>query len=169
MTLNGVTGDVTFGAFRLDVHGKALYRGDSLVTLGSRALEVLCVLVASAGELVTKDALMERVWPGIVVEENNIQVQIWSLRKALGKTDDGRDFIVTVPGRGYRFAAAAPRRAETTAWRDDDELPPLPDRPSIAVLPFANMSGDPGQEHFADGMVEDIITDLSRLRWLFVI
>src|SRR5262249_968280 len=101
---------ITFGPFRLDLRGKTLYRGDSLVAPGSRGLEVLCVLVASSGELVTKDALMDRVWPGLVVEENNIQVQIWSLRKALGKTDEGRDYIVTVPGRGYRFAGMPPSR-----------------------------------------------------------
>src|SRR5262249_26689385 len=128
MNLNGVTGDVTFGAFRLDVRGKALYRGDSLVTLGSRALEVLCVLVASSGELVTKDALMERVWPGLVVEENNIQVQIWSLRKALGKAEDGRDFIITVPGRGYRFAGVLPNTASKNASRAAPTSAPRPAR-----------------------------------------
>src|SRR5690349_22679269 len=96
--------DIAFGPFRLDAVDRTLHRGDTPVALGARAFDVLCALAARPGELVTKDELMERVWPGLFVEENNIQVQIWALRKALGRTESGDDYIVTVSGRGYRLA-----------------------------------------------------------------
>ena len=81
-------------------------------------------------------------------------------------TGKGHSYVVTVPGRGYRLAglAGSPEAAPSAA-----QGLPLPDKPSIAVLPFQNLSGDPDQEYFADGMVEEIITELSRIRWLFVI
>jgi TolB-like protein/class 3 adenylate cyclase len=103
---------------------------------------------------------------GIVVEENNIQVHISALRKALYE-DGGRErWIVTVPGRGYRLLGPPEPAAA------DDPAPgrslPVADKPSLAVLPFHNLSGDPEQEYFADGMVEEIITALSHIRWLLV-
>ena len=115
-------------------------------------------------QLVTKDELMARVWPGVVVEENNLHFHISSLRKALDADGEGESGIVTVPGRGYRLLrppeppAAGKAAAEASAGQ-----------PSLAVLPFNNLSGDPEQEYFADGMVEEIITTLSRIHWLFVI
>jgi TolB-like protein len=124
--------------------------------------------VGAVGKLVTKDELLERVWPGIAVEENNIQVQIWSLRKALGTDEVGQDYIVTVPGRGYRFAGKT-TIADVAKPAEGQAFPSLPDRPSIAVLPFTNIGGSLDQEYFADGIVEDILTALSRMRWLFVI
>ena len=165
MFLNGVGADeVAFGPFRLDLHRRALYRGTVLVRLGTRALDVLCVLASVPGKLVTKDELMVQVWPGIIVEENNIQVQIWALRKALGKDSAGEDYIVTVPGRGYRLVAeAAPRSFIATPTCRESK------RPSIAVLPFTNMTGEDAYENFADGLVEDLTTELARLRWLHVI
>ena len=113
----------------------------------------------------SKDTLLARVWPNLVVEENNLQVQISTLRRVLDERNAGRTFLVTVPGRGYRLIG-------TTAGRSREDAKPgpaVPDKPSIAVIPFANMSDDPEQEYFADGIVEDIITALSRIRWLFVI
>jgi len=167
MSLNRAGGgEIVFGPFRFDLQRQALYRGDVLVPLGARALDVLCVLVAARGKLVTKDDLMAQAWPGVIVEENNIQVQIWALRKALGKDADGRHFISTVQGRGYRFAAAIAQpalSAERPAGIVGRE------RPSIAVLPFTNMTGEPQYDHLADGLVEDITTELARLRWLRVI
>ncbi len=117
------------------------------------------MLAGAKGALVSKDELMARVWAGQVVEENNLQVQISTLRKTLDPEGTGESWIVTVPGRGYRLLGA-----------DTAERPALslPDKPSLVVLPFQNMSGDPEQEYFADGMVEEIITALSRIRWLFV-
>jgi len=116
---------------------------------------------------------METVWPGRVVEENNLTVQISTLRRILDQARAQGSCIQTVVGHGYRFVAAVTRLAaeahSDTAIFPVTELSPLPDRPSLAVLPFSNMSGDPEQQYFADGMVEEIITALSRIRWLFVI
>jgi TolB-like protein/cytochrome c-type biogenesis protein CcmH/NrfG len=156
--------EVVFGPFRLDLRQRALSRAGASVRLGSRSLDILCTLVSAGGEVVTKDALMARVWPNQVIEDNALQVQVSALRKALEEGADGQSYVITVPGRGYRFAAP--------------QLPPsgvpapeasAPLSRSIAVLPFLNISSDPEQEYFADGMVEEIITSLSRIKWLFVI
>lgn len=147
---------VAFGPFRLDRPGRSLTRDGIEIILGRRAFDVLCALAAAGGEAVAKDALLDQVWPGLTVEENNLQVQISALRKALG---DG--FITTIPGRGYRLTMAPPRgplKPDVTAGK-----------PSIAVLPFTNMSGDIEQEYFAYGVADDIITELARVRSLFVI
>jgi adenylate cyclase len=149
--------DVVVGPFRLNPRTRILSRDGAPVSIGGRAIDILLVLAASAGETVTKDALLEQVWPGSIVEENNLQVQMSSLRKVLG---EGR--IATIPGRGYRLLAPAKPVVET---------PPdaITGKPSIAILPFVNMSDDSEQEYFADGMGQEIITMLSRIRSLFVI
>jgi TolB-like protein len=149
--------EIAFGPYRMDQRNRSLTREGVAVPLGGRAFDTLSVLAAASGATVGKEALLDAVWPGLTVEENNLQVQISALRKALGE-----GWIVTVPGRGYRLAPM-PSSAEPPA------APTLPDRPSVAVLPFANLSGDSDQEYFADGVVEDIITALSRTGWLFVI
>ncbi|HJX20872.1 MAG TPA: winged helix-turn-helix domain-containing protein, partial [Steroidobacteraceae bacterium] len=151
--------EVTFGRFRFDLGRRELSHDGIPVRLGSRALDVLSVLAAARGDVVTKDELLARVWPGQVVEENNLQVQVSALRKALDEEKSGQSYLVTVPGRGYRLIGVA----------GNSHGPALPDKPSIAVLPFQNMSDDPQQEYFADGIVEDIITALCQMRWLFVI
>src|SRR5712671_5663530 len=150
---------VTFGRFRFDLGRRELSRDGIPVRLGNRALDVLSVLAAARGDVVTKDELLARVWPGQVVEENNLQVQVSALRKALDEEKSGQSYLVTVPSRGYRLIGVA----------GSSHAPALPDKPSIAVLPFQNMSDDPQQEYFADGIVEDIITALCHMRWLFVI
>jgi TolB-like protein/predicted ATPase/class 3 adenylate cyclase len=162
-----VEGLIRFGPFRLDLARRELRRDEKPVRLGRRALDILCVLASAGGKIVTKDELMERVWAGVVVEEHNIQVHISALRRAFEEDGDGASWIVTVPGRGYRFLGspglpAADKSAPARSL-------PVADEPSLAVLPFLNLSGDPEQEYFADGMVEEIITALSRIRWLFVV
>jgi len=121
---------------------------------------------------------MAEVWPDTVVEDNNLKVQISAIRKLLRQEPGCSSWLLTVPGRGYRFVAPVEREVpaatpdETSFAQSPGEAAaslPLPDKPSIAVLPFANMSGDPDQEHVADGIVEDITTELSRFRELFVI
>ena len=91
--------DFEFGPFRLNPRTRSLTRDGGPVSMGGRALDVLAVLASAAGETVGKDALLDQVWPGLTVQENNLQVQISALRKALGE-----GWIVTVPGRGYRLA-----------------------------------------------------------------
>src|SRR6516165_2621039 len=158
--------EISFGRSRLDLARRELRRDQTLVRLGSRALDILCVLASAGAKVVSKDELMERVWAGVVVEEHNIQVHISALRRALAEDGDGESRIVTVPGRGYRLhPAPEPRAADNTAA---EPSAPVAEQPSLAVLPFLNLSGDPEQEYFADGMVEEIITALSRIRRLFV-
>jgi TolB-like protein len=151
--------EITFGRFRFDPSRLTLSRDGVPVRVGSRAAEILRVLAVAKGAVVTKDVLLSSVWRGQVVEENNLQVHVSALRKVLEGDHSGQSHLVTVPGRGYRLIGMS----------EAQSAPTLPERPSIAVLPFHNMSEDPGQEYFADGIVDDIITALCRIRWLFVI
>jgi TolB-like protein/Flp pilus assembly protein TadD len=153
-------GQETFGAFSLDPRRRTLCRDDVMVELGPRATDILFALVAAKGAIVSKDFLITAAWPGQVVEENTLQAQISGLRKALGEA--GQDYIITVPGRGYRLVCneAVPEPAASPVPRS---------RPSIAVLAFNNLSGDSADECFADGMAEDLITELSRSRSLLVV
>src|SRR5580704_10728389 len=160
-----------FEGYLLDRRG--LFRRDERglfvpLAIGSRAFDLLGVLVGRAGELVPRDEIIAAVWPATVVEDNNLNIQIATLRRLL---DHGRlegSCIQTVAGRGYRFTAPV-TRVPAAAMVEASKGLPLPDKPSLAVMPFQNMSGDPEQEYFADGIVEEIITALSRIRWLFVI
>jgi adenylate cyclase len=162
-----MTDEIHFGRFCLDLAQGGLLRDGKPVPLGNRALEILVLLASAKGEIVTKDELMAQVWPGRIVEENNIQVHVSALRKALDDGINTGSCVVTVPGRGYRLVgtqcAASVDQAATVPISKPAE------RPSIAVLAFQNMSDDPDQDHFADGIVEEIITGLSRFRGLTVV
>jgi TolB-like protein len=163
---------LTFGRYRLEPQG-GLMSGSRNVHLTPKALALLSYMADRPGEVVTKDQLFSAVWPEVNVGDAALVTCIQELRHAL--KDDARRprYIETVHRRGYRFVGKmteAPLSAAVDAGGDKQASAlPLPDRPSIAVLPFANMSEDPDQEHFADGISEDLITDLSRIRWLFVI
>jgi DNA-binding winged helix-turn-helix (wHTH) protein len=162
-------GDIfLFEGFRLDRRGGGLFRRDQRgvfrpVAIGSRALDVLCVLVEQSGNLVSKDQIMDAVWPGTVVEDGNLTVQISALRRILDRGRTEGSCIRTVAGRGYRFVAAVTRR-EAAAPVDSEAVVQrgtrLAPRMSIVVLPFTNLSGDQRQEYFADAMTEDLTTDL---------
>ncbi len=136
--------------------------------LGQRAVALLRLLLEHAGAPVSKDALFDAAWPGLAVEDSNLTVQIAALRRAFGEAG-GADWIETLPRRGYRYVGPAVAMGGSPAAPAPSSPPVLPDKPSVAVLPFVNLSGDPEQEYFADGMVEDIIAGLSRIKWLFVI
>jgi TolB-like protein len=140
---------ISFGPFTLDPRREVLTREGTQLPVGHRGIVLLKALLDARGETVAKADLMERAWPGTVVEEGNLTVQIAGLRKAIGA-----EFIVTVPRVGYRLV------------RDDaaDKPPARPKVPLLAVLPFQNLSGDSEQDYFADGIVEDIITALSRFK-----
>src|SRR5215469_16059043 len=159
-----------FGSFRLDVEAEILFRGGEPLPVGRRGVALLCALVERPGVPVSKDALLEAAWPGRVVdEEGNLTVQIAALRKVLGEEPGGDHWIETLPRRGYRFIGPVTTSDKPIGSTRVDPVPLVPDKPSIAVLPFKNMSGDLEQEYFADGIVEDIITALSRFRQLFVV
>ena len=162
-----------FGTFRFSARGRQLARNGVVVPLGSRALDILAFLLDHAGETVSKDALMAAVWPDRVVDESNLTVHVSALRRVLDEGGEGTNFIHTDPGRGYRFAAPV---TETPAVERPPQatsslaaVAPRQEKPSIAALPFENMNSDPDQAYFADGVVEDIITELSRNHALFVV
>lgn len=158
---------LTFGRYRLEPRG-GLVSGDRQIRLTPKALALLSFLADRPGELVTKEELFAAVWPEVAVGDAALVTCIQELRKALG--DDARRprYIETLHRRGYRFIGKIPAAPPPARIIDAPTLP-LPDKPSIAVLPFDNMSDDPDQEHFADGVSEDLITGLARIRWLFVI
>jgi TolB-like protein len=160
--------EVRFGHFRFDLRRNCLLHDGERVELGGRALDILRLLAVAEGAVVSKDELMTRLWPGRTVAENNLHVHISGLRKALDEHGEDHSYVVTVPGRGYRLVLLSGSQPAGSSASATQHLP-LPDKPSIAVLPFASLSGNPEQEYFAEGMVEDLITSLSRLRWLFVI
>ena len=114
--------------------------------------------------------VMRAAWSDAAVEESNLSVQIAALRKQLGPAPDGGEWIATIPRVGYRFVGGL--SPQPTTDMDDVTATDLTEdehRPSIAVLPFTNLSDEREQEYFADGVTDDIITALSRMRWLFVI
>jgi adenylate cyclase len=152
-----------FGGFRLD--GRGLFRRDegaalAPVEIGSRALGVLSVLLERPGELLSRDEIMAAAWQGTVVEDNNLTVQISTLRRILDQNGEQGSCIQTVTGRGYRFIAPV-TRVEAGAR-------PTP-RLSIVVLPFTNLSDDREHQYFADGVTEDLTNDLSQIADSFVI
>jgi TolB-like protein/Tfp pilus assembly protein PilF len=155
---------LVFGPFEISTHTRRLLREGQQMMLGARAFDILLALVSHAGELVSKDQLFEWVWPGRVVEENNLQVHVSTLRKLLGA-----QWIATVPGRGYRFTGQVQQVGAGPAEQSTAIAQTLASRHSIAVLPFTNASGDDSQEYFSDGIAEDVISHLTRSPWLLVV
>ncbi len=214
-----------FHSFLLDRRGGGLFRRDgngglTPVSIGARALDVLGALVERAGDVITRDEIIAAAWPETVVEDNNLNMQIAALRRAIDDGATASSCIQTVPRRGYRFVAPvlrdrrpAPSVAQLSDAPEPDPADHRPDpnsrlrylrrgpviawaagalillavataawqvkshwlvgavavpRLSIVVLPFANLSGDPAQQYFADGITEDLTTDLSRLADMLV-
>lgn len=159
--------DFTFGPFVLDRQRGRLLREGRPVAISSKGLRLLEALLGSPGQALTKTQLMQAAWGDTAIEESNLSVQIAALRKQLGPISEGGDWITTVPRVGYRFVGLPAReRMENTA---EAKALSAEHRPWIAVLPFVNLSGEREQEYLADGITEDIITALTRFRWLFVI
>jgi len=161
-----------FGPFELDGAEYRLLRNGVEVPLQLKAFETLCILVERAGRLLTKDDLLRQLWPGTIVEENNLNKNISHLRKALGESAAGQSYIETIPRVGYRFAApveqvsAAGPTLVMSHEPSPAQPPAQPKRKSVAVLYFENLSGDCADEYFRDGMTEDVITELEKIREL---
>lgn len=197
-----------FGPFRLDASKRLLWREGKQVSLAPKAFETLLALIERRGQLLEKEALMQMLWPDSFVEDANLTVKISQLRKALGEHPQEHQYIVTVPGRGYRFVADIRTVGGTELENENEEVTsegqtssrrwvvwPIaavffagvivigarlvnsrrdtvfvePTIRSIAVLPLENLSGDPAQEYFADGMTESLISNLAQIRALKVI
>ena len=156
---------VAFGPFLLNPDNGTLLRDGELVAVGQRGALLLGALLRTPGQVRTKAELMDAAWPGAAIEESDLSVQIAALRKVLGPSPDGGEWIATIPRVGYRLVAAPHATMPT-------QTPAAPSKsviPSLAVLPFQNLSGDPEQDYFADGVVEDIITALSRFKSFAVV
>ena len=161
---------LAFGRFQLDGDAAILFHDGRPTPLGQRAVALLALLVKQPGAPVSKQALIEAAWPAQAIEDSNLTVQIAAIRRVFEDLAGGADWIETLPRRGYRYVG--PAVADAPEGNTGARSPPalaLPDKPSVAVLPFTNLGGDSEQDYFADGMVDDIITGLSRINWLFVI
>jgi TolB-like protein len=173
-----------FGNFQLDTRIKELHRDEAPVAIVPQAFDALLLLIENRDRLVSKDDLIENVWDGRIVSEAALSSCINAVRRAVGDDGKRQEVIRTLPRRGFRFVQSvevigdtlpfvvegdvlSPDRGPRSSWAGSELI--FPDKPSIAVLPFANMSGDPEQAYFSDGITEDIITELSRFRTLFVI
>lgn len=161
-----------FEDFVLDVGLRELRRGADLVRAEPKVFDLLAYLIASRDRVVTRDDLIAAVWDGRIVSESALATCINAARSAIADSGDEQRLIKTFPRKGIRFVGDV-REISAPAPFDGAFISraalALPNRPSIAVLPFQNISSDPDQQYFADGMVEDLITGLSRIRWLFVI
>ena len=159
----------------LDPERRELRRADALVAVEPQVFDLIDFLVRNRERVVTRDDLLDAVWNGRVVSESTLASRINAARRALNDTGEEQRLIRTVARKGVRFVGAveeAERKDASPAPDASGAAPsvlPLPDRPAIAVLPFTNLSGEPEQEYFSDGISEDIITALSKLRWFFVI
>src|SRR6201988_4803064 len=161
-----------FEPFALDFDRRELRHDAELIPVEPQVFDLLHHLILHRDRVVSKDNLIDTVWKGRIVSDATLSSRINAARNALNDSGEQQRLIRTVLRKGVRFVgdvreevlADAPASSEPERM---DQVPP--ERPSIAVLPFSNMSGDPDQDYFADGMVEDIITALSRFKSLFVI
>lgn len=170
----------TFEDYILDSERRELTRGVDGVAVGPQVFDLLLYLVENRTHVVSRNDLLDAVWAGRVVSESTLTSHINAARRAIGDSGQSQRLIRTIARKGFRFvgdvreerpatAAALPGLAAASAGGRHSPAPELPDKPSVAVMPFLNLSGDSAQDYFVDGVVEDIVSALSRMRWLFVI
>ena len=151
--------------FAVDTVRGCLRGADGLeIALAPKPFDLLVMLARNPGRTLSKDALLDAVWPGVTVTEDSLFQAVREARRAIG--DEAAKVLRSVPRRGYLLEVAA-----STPPAPSAPAPPVTplDRPALAVLPFANLSGEAGQEYFSDGITEELITQLSRARWFYVI
>ena len=163
-----------FDEFALDNDRRELQGRAGMIPLEPQVFDLLTYLIRNRDRVVSKDDIIAEVWHGRIVSESTLTTRINAARSAIGDSGDAQRLIKTLPRKGLRFVGTVREEKEhATATpltpSEQTSALALPDRPSIAVLPFVNMGGNPEQEYFADGMAEEVITALSRCAWLFVI
>jgi len=156
-----------FGEFSLDTASLELKQNETLLEVEPQVFSLLSCLIENRGRVVTKDELIDNIWGGRIITDGALNTRINALRRAVGDDGQTQSVIKTYRNRGFRFVAEVANIDETTL--QNQALTPISDKPSIAVLPFNNLSDDPGQEYFADGITEDLITGISKLSGLTVI
>ena len=165
-----------FADYLLDTERRELSCGANLISVEPQVFDLLAYLLANCDRVASKDDLIASIWNGRIVSDSTVTSRINAARKAIGDSGEIQKLIRTIPRKGFRFVgevgtegSGAPPVPSLDKSSESKTLPPLPDRPGIAVRPFKNMTGDPQQDYFSDGISEDIITALSKLRWFFVI
>jgi TolB-like protein len=165
-----------FEEYAFDTDRRELHRGADVVSIAPQVFDLLDYLIRNRERVVSKDDLIKAIWDGRIVSDAALTTRVNVARSAIGDSGEEQRLIKTLPRKGLRFVGTV-REAQRPLSVAVTDIPaerpkpvlPLPDKPSLAVLPFPNLSSDPEQEYFADGMVEDIITGLSRSKSLFVI
>ena len=163
-----------FEEYEFDIDRRELHRGAHLVSIAPQVFDLLYYLIRNREHVVSKDDLIKAIWNGRIVSDAALTTRLNAARTAIGDSGEEQRLIKTLPRKGFRFVGQVQEAQRPTGATDNPIKSPKsaiepPDKPSIAVLPFQNMSDDPEQEYFADGMVEDIITALSQFKSLFVI
>jgi TolB-like protein len=165
-----------FEEYAFDTDRRELHRGADVVSVAPQVFDLLDYLIRNRERVVSKDDLINAIWNGRIVSDAALTTRLNAARNAIGDSGDEQRLIKTLPRKGFRFVATVREAQEpagaATAGKPIEPPRPaltLPDKPSIAVLPFANLSSDPEQDYFADGIVDDIITALSHFKALFVI
>jgi TolB-like protein len=165
-----------FEEYAFDTDRRELHRGADVVSIAPQVFDLLDYLIRNRERVVSKDDLINAIWNGRTVSDGALTTRLNVARSAIGDSGDEQRLIKTLPRKGFRFVgtvreAQGPTCAEVVDHPVEQPKPTLtlPSKPSIAVLPFANLSSDQEQEYFADGVVEDITMALSRFGWLFVI
>ena len=154
-----------FADYTLNTERRELHRGADAVSITPQVFDLLEYLIRNRERVVSKDDLIKAIWNGRSVSDAALTTRLNAARGAIGDSGEEQRFIKTLPRKGFRFVGQVREVREIASLNSGDtpdSVPALPGKPSIAVLPFANMSGDPEQEYFADGMVEEITTALSR-------
>jgi len=163
-----------FEKFVLDTDRRELRHGGDLIALAPQVFDILVYLIRHRERVISKDDLMADVWGGRIVSESAWTTRLNGARKAIGDSGEEQRLIKTLPRKGVRFVGKVSEETQPANIPARDTPTPIAslvsqEQPSIVVLPFANLSGDPLQEYFTDGVVEDITTELSRFSELFVI
>jgi len=172
---------LSFDDCEIDLERRELRRAGMAVHVEPQVFDLLAYLAQNGDRVVSKDEIFASIWEGRIVSDSTLTSRINAARTAVGDSGKEQKLIRTVPRKGLRFVGDVRTQPDGPEPADTLNSPPdaadgptraalqLPDRPAIAVLPFINMSGELEQEYFSDGISEDIITGLSKLRWFFVI